>query len=107
MFNDKELSEEQLTNIGKEIQLAIGNKQHRHPLRDYPKAALLFHSINNLGYYFYSDTCEKAIEISGEIYSKDIIEDLKDLAEAMTYLNDGLNDQVLRDYKMTAEKLGE
>lgn len=107
MINDKQLTDNQLNIIGNELKLAIGNKEHRHPLRDYPKAALLFHSINNLGYYFYSDTVEKVIEISGEIYSNDIIEDLKHIAESMSYLNDGLNDRVLRDYKITEEKLGE
>jgi len=105
MINDKQLTDNQLAIIGNELKLAIGNKEHRHPLRDYPKAALLFHSINNLGYYFYSDTVERVIEISGETYSNDIIEDLKHIAESMSYLNDGLNDHVLRDYKITEEKL--
>ncbi|MGD9674657.1 MAG: hypothetical protein AB7U98_14405 [Candidatus Nitrosocosmicus sp.] len=105
MLNDNELTEEQLDLIGKKLSLAIGNKEHSHPLRDYPKAALIFHSINNEGYYFYSDTIDKVFEISTEKYSDKIKNDLKNLAESITYLNIGLNDPVLWDYKVTAKEL--
>jgi hypothetical protein len=46
-----------------------------------------------------------AIEILGDIYPEKIIEDLKNLAESITYLNDGLNDPVLRDYIISKEEL--
>ena len=45
MINDNELTEQQLSLIGEKLNVAIGNKEHSHPLRDYPKAALLFNSI--------------------------------------------------------------
>lgn len=85
--------------------MAISNKEHFHPLRDYPKAALIFYSINQLGYYFYSDTLEKVFELSEKKYSDQIKEDLKHIAESITYLQSGFNDSLLSDYKITAEEL--
>jgi len=105
MLNENYLTEEQLALIGEKLKIAIGNKEHSHPLRDYPKAALIFHSINNEGYYFYSDTLDKVFEISPEKYSDKIKDDLKNLAESITYLNSGLNDPVIWDYKVTAKEL--
>jgi hypothetical protein len=104
MLYDKQLTEENLSLIAQKLDLAIMNKEHSHPLRDYPKAALIFHSINNNGYYFYSDILEKVFKISPEKYSDKIMEDLKHLAESITYLHSGLNDPVLKDYGMTARE---
>ncbi|MDR4491761.1 MAG: hypothetical protein R2685_12795 [Candidatus Nitrosocosmicus sp.] len=105
MLNEKYLTEEQISLIGDKLKVAIGNKEHSHPLRDYPKAALIFHSINIEGYYFYSDTLDKVFEISPVKYSDKVKDDLRRLAESITYLNSGLNDPVLWDYKVTAKEL--
>jgi len=105
MPNDMDLTNEQLALIAHKLDILIGNKEHRHPFRDYPKAAVLFHSINNLGYYFYSDTLEKVFDISKEKYSDNIKEDLKHHAESLTYLSDGLTDPILKDCVITREEL--
>lgn len=105
MLNEKQLSDENLALIGEKLKLAIGNKEHSHPLRDYPKAALIFHSLNNEGYYFYSDVLDKVFEMSSDAYSEKIKEDLKHLADSITYLHSGLNDPVLWDHKVTAKEL--
>lgn len=105
MLNEKQLTDEQLALIEEKLSVAIGNKEHSHPLRDYPKAALIFHSLNNEGYYFYSDTLDKVFDMSSDMYSENIKSDLKHLAESLTYLSSGMNDPVLWDHKVTAKEL--
>ena len=105
MLNEKQLTDENLALIGEKLKLAIGNKEHSHPLRDYPKAALIFHSLNNEEYYFYSDILDKIFDMSPEVYSERVKQDLKNLAEAITCLHSGLNDTIIWDYKVTAKEL--
>lgn len=105
MFNSNHLTDEQLVTIAQRLKELIGNNEHPHPMRDYKKAAVLFHSINNLGYVFYSDELERAIEKSNVYFSEKIREDLKHIAESMTHLNNGLNDSFVNRYKITAKEL--
>ncbi|WP_172601992.1 hypothetical protein [Candidatus Nitrosocosmicus franklandus] len=44
-------------------------------------------------------------ELSEKKYSDQIKEDLKHIAESITYLQSGFNDSLLSDYKITAEEL--
>lgn len=105
MFNSNRLTDEQLVTIGQRLKLLIGNNENPNQLRDYKKAAVLFYSINNLGYVFYSNELERAIEKSNVYFSEKITEDLKHIAESMTHLNNGLNDSYVNDYKITAKEL--
>jgi len=105
MPSDIDLTHEHLTLIAHKLDILIGNETNRHPDRDYPKAAVLFHSINNLGFNFNSETLDKVFKISTKKYADNLKKDLKNLALYLTFLSDGLSNPIHKEWEITRAEL--
>ena len=103
-IDSKRLNEVQVLKIGKILSRAIGNKQHSHT-RDLRKAALIFYHVQNLGYAFGELDLEEVIERLEDHYSNSVREDLRLLNNDLYELTLGMNDSILREYRVTEEDL--
>ena len=102
-----DLSNTQLTYIGKKLDSLIGKKEHPNELRDYKKAAVLFYDLFNMGYLITTDHVRKAIELVNSGFSKDMINEMGHIADAMYYLKLGLDDDFRNEYGISMKELEE
>ena len=90
MKAERDLNEKQYQRIAQLLDSAIGNKEHQHP-RDLRRAAVLFYSVNELGYLFVdSNVYEILDKYSTFKYSERMREILGSMANACNDLVEGL-----------------
>lgn len=85
----------------------IGKKEYPNDLRDYKKAAVLFYDLVNMGFLITTDNVRKATELANTDFSKDMINEMGHIADAMYYLKLGLDDEFRNGYGITIKELEE
>lgn len=104
MATERNLNQNQLRRITELLDSAIGNKENPHP-RDTRRAALLFYSINQLGYQFVDTHVSDIINNHSHFkYSETMRDTLGGIANACNDLVEGLHNLENSIFNITTEE---
>ena len=104
MAIEKTLNQNQLRRLSDLLDIAIGNKEHQHP-RDTRRAAVLFYSINKLGYQFVDTNVYNIIDSNSRFsYSNIMKKTLGSIANACNDLVEGLYNSENSMFNITTEE---
>ncbi len=97
------LNDAQLKNIGKKLDGIIFKKEYPSPMRDYVKAAVLFHDLYNKGIVLTMDDVNRAIKLAKSQFSEEMIKIMGYFAETFYLMKEGLQSPFRDSYRMTEE----
>ena len=104
MATEKILNRNQLRRLSDLLDIAIGNKEQQHP-RDTRRAAVLFYSINKLGYQFVDTHVYDIIDNNSRFsYSDSMKKTLGGIANACNHLVKGLYNSENSMFNITTEE---
>jgi hypothetical protein len=104
MATKKTLNQNQLRRLSDLLDIAIGNKDHQHP-SDARRAAVLFYSINNLGYQFVDTHVYDIIDNNSRFsYSNSMKKYLGGIANVCNDLVEGLSNSENSMFNITTEE---